>query len=69
MAKRNAKHKTIHLVAATIFGIVTFVHALRLAYRTPILIGSWELPVWLSWIGVFLAGSLAVLLWQSANKK
>lgn len=69
MARKNHKHKAIHLIASTIFGIVAVVHMLRLGYGIPVKIGAWTMPLWLSWIGVFLAGSLAVLLWQSANSK
>ncbi len=66
MSKEESR-KTVHVVAATIFAIVTFVHALRLAYGWPVTIGTWAMPIWLSWIAVFLAGSLAVLLWQTSK--
>ena len=69
MARKNHKHKAIHLIAATIFGIVAIVHILRLGYGIPVQIGAWQMPLWLSWIGVFVTGSLAVILWQSANNK
>ena len=64
MAKKN--DKSLHFVAATIFTIVAFVHSLRLAFGWPLIIGSWTAPMWLSWFGVFLAGSLAVLMWRFA---
>ena len=67
MAKRGQKHKTIHLVAAIIFGTVTIVHLLRLGYRVPVSFGNWEVPFWLSWIAVFLLGYLTVVMWQSAK--
>lgn len=63
----NKQHKAVHAVAATVFTIVTLVHVLRLSYGWPVVIGSWAAPLWLSWIGVFLAGSLAVLLWKHAR--
>lgn len=61
------QHKNIHLIAATIFGIVAIVHAIRLAYGWPLVIADWSAPMWLSWLAVFLAGSLSVLLWKSAK--
>jgi hypothetical protein len=64
MAKKG--DKTLHFVAATIFTIVTFVHALRLAFGWPLVIGAWVAPFWLSWVAVFLAGTLAVLMWKYA---
>ncbi|RJQ21395.1 hypothetical protein C4580_02540 [Candidatus Woesearchaeota archaeon] len=61
------EHKTLHFVAATIFTIVTFVHALRLAFGWPLVIADWQAPMWLSWLAVFLAGSLAALMWKYAQ--
>ena len=61
------KDRTLHRVAATVFGLVALVHAFRLGSQLPVMIGSWEAPIWISWIGLFLAGSLAVLFWQSAK--
>ena len=66
MAK-EVKRKTVHVVAATIFGIVTFVHAIRIANGWPFTIGTIALPMWLSWIAVFVAGLLAVMLWLSSK--
>ena len=68
MAKRG-KHRLIHYVAATVFAIVTFVHALRLANGWPVEIGTWSFPMWLSWVGILLAGSLSVILWKTAECK
>jgi len=64
---KEVRRKSLHVIAATVFVIVTFVHALRLAYGIPIIIGTWPAPMWLSWLGLFVAGSLAVLLWQSSK--
>ena len=64
---KEVKRKSLHVIAATVFTIVTFVHALRLAYGWPLTMGTWSAPMWLSWLGVFFAGSLAVLLWQSSK--
>jgi hypothetical protein len=64
MAKKG--EKTLHFVAATIFTIVTFVHSLRLAFGWPLVLGTWQAPLWLSWFAVFLAGTLAVLMWKFA---
>ena len=64
---KEAKRKSIHVIAATVFAIVVFVHALRLAYGWPFTIANWSAPMWLSRLGVFFAGSLAVLLWQSSK--
>jgi hypothetical protein len=66
MSKKD--YKNIHLVAATIFGIVTILHALRISYGSQLILGTWQAPMWLSWLAVIITGSLAILLWKSANK-
>lgn len=57
----------VHMVAATIFTIVAFVHSLRLAFGWPLTLGTWVAPFWVSWLAVFITASLAVLLWKNLN--
>ena len=45
-------------VSGLFFGAVTVLHVLRLAYGWPAQIGSWTVPLALSWIGVIVAGAL-----------
>jgi len=70
MAKKGDMMKkgdrTIHFIAATIFTIVTFVHTIRLAFGWPLVIGNWAAPMWISWLAVFLAGTMTVLMWRYA---
>ncbi|HLC66697.1 MAG TPA: hypothetical protein VJK52_03590 [Candidatus Nanoarchaeia archaeon] len=60
--------RNLHLVAAVIFGIVTLVHAIRLAANLPLTVGTWRAPLWLSWLGVVVAGYLSVLFWKTAHR-
>jgi len=46
---------------SVVFLIVAAVHAARLYFGWEGVIGGWELPMWLSWAGVLLAGYLS---WQ-----
>ncbi len=62
------KHKTIHLVAAVIFALIALLHLLRLVYSIPVIFGTWQVPVWLSFIAVLVGGYLAIILWKSAKK-
>lgn len=64
--KKNGD-KTLHFVAATVFTIVCFVHTLRLSFGWPLVLGDFVAPMWLSWLAVFLTGSLAVLMWRYAT--
>jgi hypothetical protein len=51
--------KTFCFVAGLIFLLVTFMHAMRLVLRWDAMIGGWMVPIWVSWVGVLLAGYLA----------
>jgi len=47
------------LVAGVIFAVVALLHLLRIYMGWPIVIGSWTVPMWLSWIGLVVAGGLS----------
>ena len=49
------------LATAALFTAIAVVHALRLYYHWPISIDGWSMDVWVSWIGLAVAGFLA---WQ-----
>ena len=51
--------KVFFTVSGTMFGIITLLHALRLLLGWPAYIGTFEVPMWCSWVSVALAGSLA----------
>jgi hypothetical protein len=45
-------------VAAAIFGVIALGHAARLALSLPVQVGSTEIPLWASWLGLVVAGAL-----------
>lgn len=47
-------------VAAVVFGLVALAHGARLALGLPVVIGTWDVPAWVSWVGVLVTGGLAV---------
>ena len=51
--------RTFNLAAGTIFLLIAILHALRLLFGWHASIGSWIVPMWVSWAGVALAGFLA----------
>ncbi len=62
------KQKTFLVVTGVIFSILTILHVLRL-------IGGWRaevenitIPIWASWLGVFIAGFLAYNAFQLSKK-
>lgn len=47
-------------ITGVIFGIATLGHVLRLLMGWPIQLAGWVIPMWLSWLGILVAGSLCV---------
>jgi hypothetical protein len=50
--------KTFVLLAGVIFALVVL-HLLRIYMGWPAVIGGWAVPMWLSWLGLVVAGGLA----------
>jgi hypothetical protein len=55
------------LVAGIIFSLVALLHALRLLRGWHVLIGDLSVPVWLSWLGLVIAGYLAYQGFRSSR--
>jgi len=51
--------KTFVLIAVVIFAIVALAHLLRILMGWPIVVDSWPVPMWLSWIALVIAGGLS----------
>ena len=52
-------HKTYMTVSTAIFAVVAIVHLLRAVYGWDLVIGGWTAPLWISWLGLIVAGVLA----------
>jgi hypothetical protein len=48
-------------LAGTIFALVALAHLLRIAMGWPVMIGTWSIPLWISWIALIGAGALSFL--------
>ncbi|HKC02118.1 MAG TPA: hypothetical protein VKC17_02300 [Sphingomicrobium sp.] len=55
------------LIAAVIFALMAIVHAYRLLTHFQIIAGSHTLPMWLSIVGIAVAGILAVGLYRESR--
>ena len=51
--------KTFATIAAVIFALVAVLHLLRLVMGWSIVIDSWTVPMWVSWVGLVVAGGLS----------
>ncbi|MBI1732242.1 MAG: hypothetical protein HYR49_05670 [Gammaproteobacteria bacterium] len=51
--------KTYALISGAVFAIVSLVQLTRALNQWPVQVGTWTVPVWISWIAFVVAGSLA----------
>jgi Mn2+/Fe2+ NRAMP family transporter len=52
--------KTFCMLAGIIFTVVALFHLVRIYMDWPVMIADWSVPKWLSWVGLIVAGSLAL---------
>ena len=53
--------RTFSVTAGMIFALMALVHLVRIYLGWSIVIDSWSIPIWMSWIGFVVAGGLAYL--------
>src|SRR5258705_13167469 len=51
--------KTFSIVTGVIFAAVALFHLVRIYMDWPVIIGGWSVPMWVSWIGLVVAGGVA----------
>jgi len=51
--------KAFATIAAVIFALFALLHLLRLVMGWSIVIDSWTVPMWVSWVGLVVAGGLS----------
>ena len=55
------------VVSGALFGFIALAQLLRAVNEVPAQVGSVEIPVWVSWVAVILAGSMCT--WAFASRK
>ncbi len=61
--------KPFATIAIFIFGLVAFLHLLRLLLGWKIVIEGAEISMWASVVGCVVAGGLALMLWRESKKE
>jgi len=56
--------KTGSTLAILVFMIIAIAHLLRMVYGVNMLIGNWNVPMWLSLLGIVGPAAIAWLLWR-----
>jgi hypothetical protein len=54
------KTKTYLLISGVIFSVVFLGHLLRIVFGWPLIIGTYDVPMAISWMGMFLTAGLVV---------
>jgi hypothetical protein len=60
--------KPFATIAIALFGLIAFMHILRLVLGWEVTVNTVIIPMWVSVLGLFIAGGLAWLLWLE-NKR
>ena len=50
-------------IAVLFLSLIAFAHLMRLFFHVPVTVGSCEIPLWASVLGIIGPGALAVWLW------
>lgn len=53
------------VVSGLVFGVIAVLQAFRALTQLPAQVGSFEVPMWASWVAVVVAGSLSVWAFKS----
>jgi hypothetical protein len=53
--------------ASIVFGLFAIGHLLRLINVTPVVVGSYQVPMGVSWVALIIAAALCIWLWQLAS--
>jgi hypothetical protein len=60
-------HRNYIVVSGAIFGLVALLQVCRALLQLPVRIGSFEVPVWASWIAAVVTGGLCVWAFRSRS--
>ncbi len=47
-------------ISGTLFGLIALGHVLRLFRQWPVDLAGYPLPLWVSWLGLVIAGGLSI---------
>jgi len=62
------KQGTYNNITGIVFSIIAVLHILRLVYSWDAQIGTFAVPIWLSWVALIASGFLAYSAFKLANK-
>ena len=60
--------KPFTLIAVLVFAVMALLHVVRLFTHFQVIVGSHTIPMWASWVGLIVAGLLAVMVWRENSR-
>lgn len=65
----DASSRVLFSVVGILMAAVAIVHFLRLVFGWVFVIGGWDAPLWISWIGVAVAGYISYASFHLASRR
>lgn len=59
--------KPYTMIAVVVFTLVAIAHLLRIALGWEVVVNGLVIPMWVSWIGLVVAGGLAIMVPQESR--
>jgi hypothetical protein len=59
--------KPFTTVAVALFALIAIAHLFRLFTGWEVIVSGYVIPMWISWLGLIIAGGLAVMVWREAR--
>jgi hypothetical protein len=61
------KNNKYELVSGVVFGVIAGLQAIRAILQVPAQVGTHDVPLWISWMAVAVAGTLSMWAFQTAR--
>ena len=56
------------VVSGVLFGVMALVQAVRALNQRPVQVAGFDVPVWVSWVAMVVAGSLCMWAFRSGHR-
>ena len=56
-------------ISGVVFGLIALGHGIRAVMQVPAQLGAISIPIWVSWVGVVVAGGLCLWAFRSSGEQ
>ena len=64
---KGGRMKPFTTIAVIVFILLCLAHVLRLIFGMEVRIGSYDIPQWISIVGILFAGLMAIMVWKESK--